>query len=622
MSTIWIQKFRDGLDARRLPETTNSSALIHAVDGHITRGGEFEKRAAFVPTYTLPAGETVSLAATADSIYVFGHAAEPAGMPADVTYQRLDIGGGAALDRVVSWDLFDGEIYAVGAFGDDVTYHFYGTTIALSRAGTAAWTQLSLTQGSPGDTIDILVDGVSATGGPVAWATSDTATRTAVVNAINTTISTPDYISNPVGFFALRITALELGATANGRLVTIITTGGLIVSLPIPLLSGGVDFYLSGTRYVRTIGTKEYTLSGPDLQFSSVGDPLDWAGDFGGTGFGFIDTSSYTSGSEDLTAVVEFRDAGAVFSQRTIQIWDLRPDPADNALRQRLRNTGTSCPKSITQFGDGDIFYLDEPGLRSLRSRGSSTAATSYGVGVKVDPLIVAKLRSLTEAERALVVGLIEPVTGNFWLIVKDTIYVYAFFPEEGVSAWTTYSTHHFDHGVRVDFNVDDAVVFNRRVYLRSGDTIYVYGGLATGQETDDTQAELWTAYQDGENPAESKTWRAFDAAVSGEWAVAVGMSLADAAVEDDVAIIDRTTYNDERIGVIGQSTHAGLRFRSRGDGPAVVGACALHYEADGGGGHGAAASAWATEAAAADAWMAYPDGGDLATARVWHRRG
>jgi hypothetical protein len=157
-------------------------------------------------------------------------------------------------------------------------------------------------------------------------------------------------------------------------------------------------------------------------------------------------------------------------------------------------------------------------------------------------------------------------------------------------------------------------------VYLRSGDKILVYGGLETGQQTDATVAEMWTAHQDGDNPVEAKTWRAFDAAVSGEWAVAMGTSLRDTATEDDVCIIDRTTYNDERIGLVGQSTHASLLFRSRGAGPAIVGACALHYEAAGGA--DAAASGWATEAAAPNAWAPYGGGDDLATARVWHRRG
>jgi hypothetical protein len=565
VSTIWIQKFRDGLDARRLPETTNSGALIRAVDGHITRGGEFEKRAAFVPTYTLPAGETVNLAATADSVCVFGHLAAPA-VPAGVAYRQLDFVG-TPLDRVVSWDLFDGEIYAAALFtGDPDTQHFYGTTLVTSRIGTSAFASFIFAGGGPGDTVDFIIDGVSATGGPVAWVTSDAVTATAVETAINATTSSPDYLAIALGA-AVFIFAVGVGTAANGRTAVATTTGAAFVIPASADLAGGQEPFLQGTRYVRTIGTKMYTLSGPELQFSAIGDPLDWDT---GPGFGFIDTSSYTSGSEDLTAVVEFGDAGAVFSQRTVQIWQLEPDPDDNALRQRLRNTGTSCPKSITQHGDSDIFYLDECGLRSLRGRDSSTAASTYGVGVKVDPLIVAKLRSLAEDERSLVVGLIEPVTGNFWLIMKDTIFVYAYFEEEKVSGWTTYLP---------GFTVDDAVVFDRRVYLRSGDTIYVYGGLETGRETDDTVAEMWTAYQDGEDPAKAKTWMGFDAAVSGEWAVAVGTSLRDTDEEDDVCIISRTTYNDERIGLVGQSTHASLRFRSRGTGAATVGACALHYD-------------------------------------------
>ena len=67
MSAIGVRKFDRGLDVRRLPETTEG-VLIKAVDGRITRGGEFEKRAAFVPTHELPAG-TVSLAATTDVSY-------------------------------------------------------------------------------------------------------------------------------------------------------------------------------------------------------------------------------------------------------------------------------------------------------------------------------------------------------------------------------------------------------------------------------------------------------------------------------------------------------------------------------------------------------------------------
>lgn len=464
MATIWVRKIDGGLDARRLPESTSGGVLIKAQDGHLNRGGEFEKRAAFVLEYELPEG-TSSIAADASSVYVFGADAEPSGMPDDVTYQRLQ-NSTKTLDRVLSWDLFSGQIYAVAQYTDDTITGFYNGT-------------------------------------------SD------------------------------------------------------------------ADFPANGT-FVQTIGTKNYALSASILYSSKVGDPDEWTT---GTGVGFIDMSQYTSGAETLTALADYQDATAVFSERTVQIWSLASAVASSTRSQILRNTGTSSPRSVTGFGDGDVFYLDESGLRSLRARDSSNAASTAGIGVRVDPLIVAKLRDMTEEERAKIIGLVEPQDGRFWLIMKDTIFVFTYFPEEKISGWTTYTTHYYADGVKTAFNVDDAVVFDRRVYLRSGDNIFVYGGLTTGQETDDTIAEAWLPYLDGDNPTKFKAWRSFDAAVSGEWAVAAGMSLKDNTVEEDVCIITRTSYNDERIATVGQSTHISLRFRSRGDDAAILSACALHFD-------------------------------------------
>jgi len=335
----------------------------------------------------------------------------------------------------------------------------------------------------------------------------------------------------------------------------------------------------SGGTFVMTIGAKEYIAAGAELNSSEVENPEEWTT---GTGVGFIDMSQYSSGAETITALADYQNATAVFSERLIQIWQLASDPADSVRSQVLRNTGTASPKSVTQFGDGDVFYIDESGLRSLRARDSSNAAATSGIGIRIDPLIVAKLRSLTAEEREKVIGLIEPLDGRFWLIMKDVIYVFTFFPEEKISAWTSYTPHYFDgNGDRVDFEIDDAVVFNRRVYLRSGDDILVYGGLETGAETDETEAEAWLPFLDGEAPARAKQWQSFDAAVSGQWSVSASTNLREPtseAVEDDICVIYRSTYNEEGIGVVGESTHISLRFRSSGSGACVVSSCAIHF--------------------------------------------
>src|SRR5690606_24389360 len=142
----------------------------------------------------------------------------------------------------------------------------------------------------------------------------------------------------------------------------------------------------------------------------------------------------------------------------------LDPDPDLIRLSQVLRNTATVAPRSVTEFGDADLFYLAPSGLRSLRARDSSHRASTTDLGVPVHPLIRAKLEVMSDVGRRGVIGLLHPADDRFWLIFPDgEIFVFSFFPNAKVSAWTTYVT---------GFVIDGATTFGNRVYLRSGDTI------------------------------------------------------------------------------------------------------------------------------------------------------
>jgi hypothetical protein len=220
--------------------------------------------------------------------------------------------------------------------------------------------------------------------------------------------------------------------------------------------------------FVKTISKKVYAVSGPNLHFSGIAAPTKWKTD--AVGAGFIDLSSETSGSEELLAIAKYQDRIAVFAERVVQIWFVDPDPTLNRQSQSLSNTGTISGNSVTQFGDSDLFYLDESGLRSLRARDASNAAATNDVGVLIDPLIVDELASMTIDERRRITGLIEPAEGRFWLALKDNIYVYSFYPGAKVSAWTTYTPTIVDEdGQAVALNTTQMDVFQRRVYLRSG---------------------------------------------------------------------------------------------------------------------------------------------------------
>jgi hypothetical protein len=693
MGKVWIRELTGGLDTRRMQETTAGGVLIKASNGHISRGGEFEKRAAFVPEYTLPAG-TVGMAEGANGIYVFGHTAAPGGIPAGVTYQRLRHSDGTtALARILATDLYASKLYVVGEFADGSIFHFYdgvritnwydgrarasfrvtggGVSPAISAVGSfdvtggtndpantitavsvsgvnlisapvqhtgsnnttatavaaainshtstpdytaiASGAKVIITAVTPGTAANgrvvtttrtgdfavgnlvdmsggaasvtsqltnLQVDGVSVISAPVLWATSNEDTAAAIASAINSYASSPEYTATSVGD-RVNIVAGITGTAANGRAVTFTLANGFTVSPPsgLAMANGAVTpsgSYQPGSS-VKTAGSKMYSTSGSVLHFSGVQQPTKWTTD--NVGAGFIDMAAETSGAEQLQALGIYQNNLAVFAERAIIIEYIDPDPTLNRKIQVLNNTGTLAPRSIAQFGDNDLFYLDASGLRSLRARDSSNAAATTDIGVPVDTLVIAKTAELTATELQRVFGIIEPRDGRFWLVMKDTIFVFSFFNGAKVSAWSTYTPSIVVDDEDVPFDVEEVAVYRRRVYLRSGNTIYVYGGLSADVEYDTSEAEAWLPYLDANDPSRNKTFTGIDAALEGEWTVSVALSPTNPDVEDEVARVSETTFNHRRIPGIGEASHLSLRFRSRFNGPARLSSAVIHYE-------------------------------------------
>lgn len=423
----------------------------------------------------------------------------------------------------------------------------------------------------------LTVDSVAIIGSAVTHTGNNSTTATAVANAINAFASNPDYTASATGA-VVTIKASVEGSAANGKVVAR-TVSGNFATGSIVNMAGGVDPVYQPGAFVKTAGKKVYSTSGSVLHFSGIAEPTQWTTD--AIGAGFIDMASETSGAEQLQAVGKYQSNIAVFAERAIVIEYIDPDPTLNRLVQVLNNTGTLSPKSVTQFGDNDLFYLDESGLRSLKARDSSNAAATTDIGVPVDTLVIDKLNSMTIDERQNIIGLIEPRDGRFWLAMKDVIFVFSFFNGAKVSAWSTYEPSTTVDGEVFPITIDDIVVFRRRVYLRSGNTVYVYGGLSAGLTYDDTVAEAWLPYLDANAPTRKKNFTGIDAAVEGEWQIFAATQPTDQAAEDKVATLFETTFNAGRVPAIAETTHISLRFRSKGDGPAKVSSSVIHYEGE-----------------------------------------
>ena len=485
-------------------------------------------------------------------------------------YSATSVGQQVIVTATTTGTGVNGKAIVVTAAGNVTVGNF------VNMAGGAAASTSTLT--------DLKVDGISIINAPVVWATSNSNMASLIAAAINGFTSSPDYSATSFGT-TVSVIAATTGTAPNGRSVVPATANGLVLNPAVGMvLAGGTDAtgtYSPGT-FVKTIGSRMNSVSGPNLHESGIQQPTKWTTDT--TGAGVTDMSTQAAEASDLKSLAVYQSWVAVFAERVILIWLLESDPTLNKKIQILNNTGTASPQSVTQFGDNDLFYLDESGVRSIRARDASNAAATTDMGSAVDKLVTAKLRSLTQTERERVFGLINPTDKRFWLIMKDQVFVFTFFEGSKISAWSLYQTFYFKgNGTRVDFNVEAAVTFQRRMYVRGGDKIFCYGGISTGTATDATSAVAWLPFLDGGSPTKSKKWKGFDCAIRGLWRVKVALRVDEDGVniDEEIGRYFRTTYSEPDKPALGESTHISLRLESIGEGDALVSSVAVHYEGD-----------------------------------------
>ena len=263
MPYILVEDFRGGLDTRRSNVTALPGTLVSIKNAHVTRGGEIEKRPAFVSLSTLPSN-TTGLAAANGQIYVFGHEAEsaitfPSNTPANLNYVRLEHPtSSVALTKVLATDFFNGQVYAAAQFADGRIFHYYNAVRITdwfdgrARAkiqitggtvgGTAATGSFTISAGTanPGDNIrTITVNSVSLVSTAVAHTGNNATTATNVANAINAATTTPNYTASASGA-VITITSATIGIAVNGFAVAVQTDGAAGVS-SLTNMSGGVD---------------------------------------------------------------------------------------------------------------------------------------------------------------------------------------------------------------------------------------------------------------------------------------------------------------------------------------------------------------------------------------------
>jgi hypothetical protein len=311
-----------------------------------------------------------------------------------------------------------------------------------------------------------------------------------------------------------------------------------------------------------------FSVQGTMLNFSAPKDPTEW--DNFDKNAGFIDHSMITNRAPHLISMADYGGDLAVFAKRHIFVWNIDVLPTGDFKKQTIHGTGTFAPHSVIPWGQTDVMYLDISGIRSLRARDSSEQAFAADIGTMIDDLVRPKIGSLTEDEKKYQVwGIVEPRTGRLWMALKDRIYVLSFYPSSRISAWTWYDAT--TAPVNYMNSSDDSV------YWRSGNNIVVYGGEA-GTTYDATEAMARLPYIDASKPATSKNWTGLDAAIYGTWTVRGSFDPTLPTALDLLATITKSTYQQQKIAVNGESPALSFELKTTFVGPARIGNASLHF--------------------------------------------
>jgi hypothetical protein len=321
--------------------------------------------------------------------------------------------------------------------------------------------------------------------------------------------------------------------------------------------------------FIRAYKSKIYCVGDKYLRFSAVNNGFLWeastdTNDNSRDGAGNINVSIQEGGSSTLNGVEIYYDKLALFTEQSTQMWAVVSDPKQNALGQVLRQTGTKAPWSVQQYGSGDILFLASSGIRSMKARDISNSAAVSDIGSPIDDLV----RSIPENDRVYCRSVLEPVVGRVWFAFRRNIYLLSFFPGPNITAWSNY---------KVDFDIEYIVVCGDRLFVRSGDDLYLYGGV-TGEEYDTCAVEVRLPFLDGSKPGHMKMFQAIDATVTGTWDIKIAYDFDHPDSEESVATVTAPTWNKGRYELTGYASHMSLRFYNNTAEPAVLSNAAIHY--------------------------------------------
>lgn len=451
------------------------------------------------------------------------------------------------------------------------------------------------------------VNGVALMSAAVDWTGSNASTALLLATEINNNSGTHGYLATATDATVTLTAAPGTGATPNGHAITV-TTAGNATATTSTTISGGVtavapvrqisrvtfggtyealDTFtvtVDGTAYRSTgrasgHGTygflykkRLYFVANSLVVYTQINDFDDLTDASAASGAGQINISNDSEGAERLLSLQQYQEYVAIFSRRSIRIYNFQTDAQLNAIVQPLSNTGTYAPRSTLAFGNTDTMYLADTGIRSLQIRDLANAAFVNDVGSAIDTFIQDYVRTLPAPTAAAAVAALEPESDRYFLAVGERIFVLSYFPSPKVAAWTYLSP---------GFTVESFATANGVLYARDATKIYAYGGTSgdTYPDADELVARVQLPFISARKPSTWKSWTGIDIGCSNTWRVEMLVDPADETKKVDLGRPSGPTFAQMDLRGVGHTPMIALDLTCDSAGEATISNIVLHFE-------------------------------------------
>jgi hypothetical protein len=352
------------------------------------------------------------------------------------------------------------------------------------------------------------------------------------------------------------------------------------------LTMGSGNITKTTPRFARAYGDRVMLAIGNEWAYSAIDDPHGWEQQDIGAGKKTY-VSPY-SGSDQVMAFAPYQGQMIVLARQSLQLWLVDADPAQFARTATFENVGAFASDSVQPLGELEVFFGALSGVRSLRTRDATSNAFVNDLGSPIDLSVVAKLATASAAEVAAACSVVDTTANRYWLFLKDTIYVFSYYPSNKINAWAVYTAKYWDGAQQTAFVPQKFLNDNGRIYARTSNAIIAYGGTS-GTAYDNTQLIVELPWLDDEEPALGKRSLGIDAALTAKWTISGGMDPYSGTLETIVTNGNATSPNQNQdslfdlghISFTANGTHFKLRLVSSTEntGEVKLSCLVFHYD-------------------------------------------